>query len=351
MSDFDVIILGGGPAGMSALIWCHSLALRGVLLERNAELGGQMLLMYHRILDYPGLPGLTGAEMRDRFVAHLNELQLDYRAGCNIEEVNLEERRVLCNGVWLQAKAIILATGASKRKLGIPGEDHFSIQGGISYSATRDHSLYAGKKVCVIGGGDSAVENALILSRICPQVTLIHRSDQFRARTEWFAEAQAAPNITILTHIEPKAIEGAGRVERIILEDVRTQEVKAIETEGVFIRVGIAPNTELFHGQIEMDDAGFIKTDHRQQTSVRTIYAIGDVCRPACLSVASAVGHGAIATREIASLRGDEAERLRRLILDGINSGEPTELTQANWDAMEAEVVRRTNVRNESQLK
>lgn len=285
---------------MSALIWCHSLALRGVLLERNAELGGQMLMMYHRILDYPGLPGLTGAEMRDQFVAHLNELQSDYRAGCNIEEVNLRERRVLCNGEWLQSKAIIIATGACKRKLGIPGEDRFAIQGGISYSATRDHSLYAGKRVCVIGGSDSAVENSLILSRICPHVTLIHRSDQFRARTEWFADAQAAPNITILTHAEPRAIEGAGRVERIILEDVRTHELKAIETEGVFIRVGIAPNTELFRGQIEMDDAGYIKTAQRQQTSVRMIYAIGDVCRPACLSVATAIGHGAIAAKDIA---------------------------------------------------
>jgi len=300
MTNFEVIILGGGPAGMSALIWCHSLALRSVLLEKAPELGGQMLLMYHRILNYPGLPGLTGIEMRDQFVAHLNELQSDYRAGCNIEEVNLRERRVLCNGEWLQSKAIIIATGARKRKLGIPGEDRFAIQGGISYSATRDHSLYAGKRVCVIGGGDSAVQNSLILSRICPQVTLIHRSDRFRARTEWFAEAQAAPNITILTHAEPKAIEGAGRVERIVLEDVRTHEVKAIETEGVFIRVGIAPNSELFHGQVEMDDAGYIKTDQRQQTLLEWVYAAGDVCHPACFSVATAVGHGAIAAKEIA---------------------------------------------------
>jgi len=304
MTNFDVIILGSGPAGMSALVWCHSLGLRGVLLERNAELGGQMLLMYHRILDYPGLPGLTGAEMRDQFVAHLNELQLDYRVGCLIEEANLQERRLLCDGDWLEADAIVIATGAGKRKLGIPGENRFSIQGGISYSATRDHSLYAGKRVCVIGGGDSAVENALILSRICPQVTLLHRSDQFRARPEWFAEAQATSNITILTHAEPRAIEGADRVERIVLEDVRTHDVKAIETEGVFIRVGIAPNTGLFRGQIEMDDAGYIKTDQRQQTSVGMIYAIGDVCRPPCSSMATAVGHGAIAAKEIALLRG-----------------------------------------------
>lgn len=303
MGEFDVIILGGGPAGMSALLWCHSLGLGGVLLERNAELGGQMLVMYHRILDYPGLPGLSGAEMRDRFASHLGELNLDFRVGCRIEAVNLAERRVLCNGDWLQARALILATGASKRRLGIPGEDRFAIHGGVSYSATRDHSLYAGKRVCVVGGGESAVENALILSRVCPRVTLIHRSERFRARPEWFAEARATPNITILPNIELKAIEGAERVERVMVENVQTNEVSAIETEGVFIRVGIAPNTELFRGQVELNDAGYIQTDARQRTSLGTVYAIGDVCQPVCLSVATAVGHGAIAAKEIALRR------------------------------------------------
>jgi thioredoxin reductase (NADPH) len=300
MSDFDVIILGGGPAGMSALVWSRSLGLRGALLERAPELGGQMLLMFHHIPDYPGLPGLTGVEMRDRFAAHLDELQLDYRTGCRIEEVNLRERRVLCDGGWLQARAIILATGARKRTLGIPGEDRFAIRGGVSYSATRDHSLYAGRAVCVIGGGDSAVENALVLSRVCPHVTLVHRSDRFRARPEWLAEAEAAPDITIITDAEVTAIEGADRVERVILKDLRTHERETLETEGVFIRVGIAPNTEGFREQVECDESGYINVDQRQRTSIEGVYAAGDVCRPACLSVATAVGQAAIAVKEIA---------------------------------------------------
>jgi thioredoxin reductase (NADPH) len=299
MTDHDVIIIGGGPAGMSALIWCHSLGLRGVLLEQSPELGGQMLEMFHRVLDYPGLVAENGREVRDHFAAQLDLLQLDYRTGRKIEEVDLSQRRARCGGEWLQGRGVIIATGARKRRLGIPGEDKFEIRG-VSFSATRDHSLYAGKKVSIIGGGDSALQNSLLLARICPSVTLIHRSDKYRARPDWLKQAQENPRITIIDNAEAKAIEGGERVERLVIEDTRTREIKTIDTEGVFIRVGVAPNTETLRGQIELDEAGFIKTDQRQQTSVEMVYAAGDVCRPACLSVATAVGQGAISAKDIA---------------------------------------------------
>ncbi len=299
MTNGDVIIIGGGPAGMSALIWCHSLGLRAELLEQAPDLGGQMLQMFHRVIDYPGLIAENGRELRNHFVAHLDEMRLGYRTSCKIEEVNMVERRALCDGQWLQARAIIIATGARKRRLGIPGEDKFEIRG-VSFSATRDHSLYAGKKVSVIGGGDSAVQNSLILARVCPQVTLIHRSDRYRAREDWLNQARENPRITIINNAEARAIEGGDHVERLLIEDNRTGEIKTIETEGVFIRVGVAPNTELFRGQIDLDEAGFIKTDKRQRTSVEMVYSAGDVCRPVSLSVATAVGHGAIAAKDIA---------------------------------------------------
>jgi thioredoxin reductase (NADPH) len=302
MTNHDVIIIGGGPAGMSALIWCHSLGLRGVLLEQSSELGGQMLEMYHRVLDYPGLIAENGRELRDHFAAQLDQLQLDYRTGRRIEEIDLSRRRARCDGDWAQGEAIIIATGARKRRLGIPGEEKFELHG-VSFSATRDHSLYAGKKVSVIGGGDSAAQNSLLLARICPSVTLIHRSDRYRARPDWLKEARENPRITIIDNAEAKAIEGGERVERLIIEDTRTGEIKSVETEGVFIRVGVAPNTEMFRGQIELDESGFIRTDHRQRTPVYMVYAAGDVCRPACFSVATAVGHGAIAAKDIAASR------------------------------------------------
>jgi len=298
MQNHDVIIVGGGPAGMSALIWCHSLDLQAVLLEQSPEMGGQMLQMFHRVTDYPGLMAGDGRELRDHFLAQLNELKLDYRTGCRIEEIDLCARRLLCDGEVIDGGAIIIATGARKRRLGIPGEERFAAHG-VSYSATRDHSLYAGKKVCVIGGSDSAVENCLILARICPHVTLIHRSDQFRARDQWRTKAQTNPRISIITHALVKAIEGDQKVERLVIEDVRSGKQRTIETEGVFIRIGIAPNTEPFRDQIELDESGYIKVDRRQRTSREMVYAAGDVCRPVCLSVATAVGQGAIAAKDI----------------------------------------------------
>jgi thioredoxin reductase (NADPH) len=304
MKSYDVIIIGGGPAGMSALIWCHSLDLKAALLEQAPELGGQMLQMFHRITDYPGLMVEDGRELRDHFLAHLNELKLDYRTGCRIEEIDLRERRLLCDGEIINGGAVIIATGARKRRLGIPGEERFAAHG-VSYSATRDHSLYAGKKVCVIGGGDSAVENSLILARICPHVTLIHRSDKFRARDQWRTEARESPRISIITHALVTAIEGDQKVERLIIEDARSGERKTIETEGVFVRIGIAPNTEPFRDQIELAEDGYIQVDRHQRTSREMVYAAGDVCRPVCLSVATAVGQGTIAAKDISNQRPD----------------------------------------------
>ena len=189
MSKPDVLIIGGGPAGMSALLWCRSLNLEGILLEAGAEPGGQMLQMFHPIPDYPGLPGLTGREMRDRFVDQLRDLGLDWRTDCRVESIDPLTRTVTWAGGELQAQGLVIATGARKRTLDVPGAERFALRG-VSFSGTRDHSLYAGRKVCVVGGGDSAIENCLILSRVCPEVTLIHRSDRFRARQAWLDAAR-----------------------------------------------------------------------------------------------------------------------------------------------------------------
>lgn len=296
---FNTIIIGGGPAGMSALLWARSLNLRAILLEQAPELGGQMLQMFHRVYDYPGLIGLTGGEMRDRFVDHLSELKLQWRTGCRIDAIDLSSLRVRSDDQTLSAGSIVIATGAGKRKLGIPGEDRLAMRG-VSFSATRDHSQYAGKRVCVIGGGDSAVENSLTLARICPQVTLIHRSDRFRARRDWLREARHTPQISIVSFAEALAIEGDQSVERLILRDLRTGARREIETEGVFIKVGITPNTQAFRDQLDLDQNGYIKVDQSQRTSIDMVYAAGDVCRPVCLSVSTAVGHGAVAVKDIA---------------------------------------------------
>ena len=284
----DIIILGGGPGGIASLLWAHSVGLKATLLETSSELGGQLLQMFHPVLDYPGLLPADGSALRDMFKQHLDALLLNYRLGYRVEAVDLAQKTVLCNGETLTARAIIIATGARQRRLGIPGEKlahHVDPHAGLTYDNQR---------VCVIGGGDSAVENANILARTAAHVTLIHRSETFRARSEWLKAAQTKANITIMPHTLPTAIHADG----VVLQDTHTGLHHTLATAGVFIRAGIVPNTELFAGQIELNEAGYVCVNQRQQSSLPLVYAIGDVCKPVCLSVATAVGHAAVAVKD-----------------------------------------------------
>lgn len=295
--DYQVIILGGGPGGISSLLWCHSLGLRAVLLEQASELGGQMLEMFHPVLEYPGFPNKTGHELRDEFASHLHTYNLSYRLNCRLEEINLQQRQLRVNGEELAAEALILATGARNRRLGL-GEE---ILRGISYSATRDRQLFAGQPVCVVGGGDSAFEDCLLLAEVCPRVTLIHRSAQFRARSDWQQAVFANPRIDVLPHHQITAIaQETPDTLRLVLKDQLTGTEPKVVTGGLFVRLGIEPNTAFLQGQLQLDPAGYIITDRAQKTSLPQVYAVGDVCRPVCLSVATAIGHGAIAAKDIA---------------------------------------------------
>ena len=284
----DILILGGGPGGIAALLWAHSVGVRAALLETANELGGQLLQMFHPVLDYPGLLPADGAALRDSFKEHLDALSLDYRLGCRIDAVDLANKHVTCNGATLTARAIIIATGARQRRLGIPGEE---LAWHLDANAER---AYHNQSVCVIGGGDSAVENANILARTAAHVTLIHRSDRFRARAEWLAAAEAAPNITVLRHTVPLAIH-SGSLE---IKKTQTGARQTLATAATFIRAGVVPNTELFAEQIELNEARYVRVFENQQTSLPLVYAIGDVCQPLCLSVATAAGHAAIAVKD-----------------------------------------------------
>lgn len=296
--DYQVIIIGGGPAGISALLWCHSLGLRAVLLEQAAELGGQMLEMFHPVLEYPGFPNKTGHELRDAFAAHLAVYNLSYRLNCRLDEINLRERRLVVNGESLTAQALIIASGARTRRLGMPGEDTLP---GISYSATRDQQRFVGQEVGVIGGGDSAFEDCLILAEVCPRVTLIHRSDKFRARPSWQQAVFQHPHIEVLTHcqiVEINQPENGSLRLRLVNHLNNTQQ--DILVGGLFVRLGIAPNTAFLQAQLALDEGGYIITDRAQKTSIANVYAVGDVCHPICLSVSTALGHGANAAKDIA---------------------------------------------------
>ncbi|HZS08844.1 MAG TPA: FAD-dependent oxidoreductase [Blastocatellia bacterium] len=300
MPDYDVIIIGGGPGGMSALLWCNSLNLRGLLLEQADELGGQMLAMAHPIPDYPGILPKNGRELRDHFENHLRHLRLQWQIGCRIESVNINDRTLSCNGQTMSGHALVIATGARKRWLGVPGESEFR-GSGVSGNATRDQALFAGREVCVIGGGDSAFDDSLILARVCPQVTLIHHSHDFRARRVWMDEVFAHPHISVVTGARVKQITGDERkqVSGVVVEDCESGEQRTIPAQGVIIQIGIAPNTEFLGDQLEFDPGGYIRTDEKQRTSAKMVYAVGDVTNPVCLSVVTAAGQGAVAAKGI----------------------------------------------------
>lgn len=294
---YDVVVVGGGPGGISALVWCHRLGLKTVLLERGNELGGQLFRVNNPIIDYLGIPAANGRELQERFVAHVKGLGSPYRCGVDVRQFDLREKRLLTNRGEYRAKALILALGSSDRKIGVPGEAEMIARNEV-YSASRDKERFAGKNVAVVGGGDRAVEGALLLAEHGANVTLLHRGERFRARREFIEPVLAHPRIRLLTRTVVREIRGSGRVEAIVAESVHG--LKTIPVEAVLIRVGVVPNSVPLEGQVELDDGGYVRVDPYGETSVRNVFAVGDLCtRPVFSSVAGSVAQGMIAAKTI----------------------------------------------------
>src|SRR5262252_973268 len=296
----DVLIIGAGPAGLSAARWCDELGLDTLVLEQDEEVGGQLLSVHNRIDNYLGLPAANGIELRDRFVAQTKDCEFDLWTNVEIESVDLRTKRVaLRSGEQLQSIAIVIATGLRRRRLGIPGEIEFAGRGVIE-SGARDRDAMKGKDVCVIGGGDAAAENALLLAEVCPTVTLVHRGKKLRARRE-FAEALPTNHcVTVFPESIVHRIIGNERVEAVEIERAGAIKPFQMAVQGVLIRIGFAPNSDLVRGQLETDEQGYVIVGSQQETSVANVFAIGDVANPLAPTIAGAVGAGATAAKVIA---------------------------------------------------
>jgi len=297
----DVIIIGAGPAGLSTAFWCDELGLDTLVLEQAQEIGGQLHRVYNPIENYLGLKTRNGKELLDIFSADVNDAEFDLWTQTSIKSVDLKAKRVsLASGEDLQSISIVIATGVRPRELGVPGEKEFVGKGMIE-SAARDRELLAGKDVCVVGGGDAAVENALLLAEVCPTVTLVHRGKKLRARHEFKEKLQAVHCITVFTESVLTRIIGEDDV--VAVEIQRKQGLKPFQVavRGVLIRIGVEPNTELFKDQLETDDKGYLVVNGRQETNVPMVFGVGDVANPLAPTISGATGAGATAAKIIAS--------------------------------------------------
>ena len=290
-----VLIIGSGPAGLSAALYAARADLDPVVLT-GMELGGQVSLTF-AVENYPGFPeGIGGMEMVDLFQKQAQ------RFGAQMEfdlasEVDFSERPFKVktqNGKSYLAETVIICTGASAVHLNVPGEDEFTGRG-VSYCATCDGWFFKEKDVIVVGGGDSAVEESLFLTRYADNVTIVHRRDELRAGAILADRAKANPKIDFSWNTIVKGISGNGAVQTVKLQDTQTGEEREREVDGVFIFIGHSPNTSLFTDQLEMDENKYLIVDQLMQTNIPGVYAAGEVADPHFRQVITSAGMGAAA--------------------------------------------------------
>lgn len=292
-----VMVLGAGPAGLTAAIYAGRAELNPLVLTGKAP-GGQAALT-HLIENYPGFPeGIVGAEL-----TRLMQQQAE-RFGARIVmeeaiQVDLSSRpfRIRTHSEEYLTQTLVIATGVSPRRLGVPGEEEF-IGRGVSFCATCDGFFFKGKEVAVIGGGNSALDEGLFLTRFARRVYIVHRRDRLRADPVLQRRARANEKISFVLDTVVTHVLGEKGVTGLALRNVKTGEESTLPVDGVFIYVGNVPNTQLFQGQLELDERGYIVTDRRMHTSVPGVFACGDVQERALPQVATAVGSGAIAAME-----------------------------------------------------
>lgn len=310
---YDIVIIGGGPAGLTAGLYARRAEMKTVLLERYLA-GGQMLLT-EKIDNYPAFPeGVAGPELAERIKEQACKVGLAIEQSNVIEikeETDKEFKKIFRimaeNGEVYRTLSVIFAAGATWKHLGSPGEEKFAGKG-VSYCATCDGPMFRNKKVVVIGGGDKAVEEGLYLTKFASSVTLVHRRNELRAAKILQAALKRNDKITLCLNSVITAIKGEKAVESVRIKDVRDGSEKDIPCQGVFIFVGIAPNSILLKDKVKTDDKGYILTDGDMNTSSEGIFACGDVRKKTLQQVVVATGEGAQAAvsaqRYVETLKG-----------------------------------------------
>lgn len=297
---YDLLIIGSGPAGLGAAIYGVRAGLNLAVIDRSPISGGQVLTTYE-VDNYLGMPGISGSDISERFREHADKLGVSFLTA-DVESIeDLGEKKIIHTDEGdFEAKTVILATGATHAMLGVEGEMKLAGMG-VSYCATCDGAFFRGRTVAVVGGGDVAVEDAIFLAGICKKVYLIHRRDELRAADSLQKKLMSLPNVEMLWNSEVSKIQGEDMVESLVLHQNQTQEERILEVNGVFIAVGILPNTEKFQGLADMDEKGYILADEGCVTSAPGIFAAGDIRKKALRQIITAVADGANAVNSVQS--------------------------------------------------
>lgn len=291
--EFDTVILGGGPAGLSAGIYASRGAISTAIVDINM-FGGQPS-NYLELENYPGFSVVGGYDLMEKFEEHADKFGVQKFPMQEIEKIDLKSnpKIILTKETEFRAKSVIIATGAQPMKLGVPGEKEF-VGRGVSYCAVCDGAFYREKTVAVVGGGNAAVEEAMYLTKFADKVYVIHRRDELRADKIVQERAFKNEKIEFIWDSVVKEILGDDLVHTAVLENVKTKEIKKLPVDGVFPYIGITPNVEKISGQLEQDAGGFIMTDETMKTSIDGVYAVGDVRHTPLRQVITAASDGAI---------------------------------------------------------
>ena len=291
---YEVIIIGGGPGGLTAGLYTSRARLSTLLIE-SALFGGQMITT-ELIENYPGFPqGVTGDELSRRMEEQAKRFGME-TVPQEAVKVSLEGdiKVVQTYESTYRCEALIISTGTEYRKLGVPGEKEFAGKG-VSYCATCDGAFFRDSQIVVVGGGDSALTEALFLTKFVKELTIVHRREALRGTKIYQERALANPKIKFLWNSIVQEIKGDSMVRSIIVKNVKTGEIKEFETEGAFLFVGLVPRTQFLKGIVQMDEGGYILTNEHCETSAKGIFAVGDCRKKLLRQIATAVGDGATA--------------------------------------------------------
>lgn len=298
IKEIDLIIIGSGPAGLAAAIYAGRANLSTLVLE-NQYIGGQVKTSY-MIENYPGFGAISGEELAKKFEEHATEVGVEIEEFDLINSVSIDETEkiVETDDYIYKPKAIIIATGASPKKLPIKNEEKFAGKG-VHYCAVCDGAMYKDTVVAVVGGGNSALEEALFLSNIAKKVYIIRRKDYFTGEKTSLEKVENNPKIEILYNSDLVDVDGDNLVNKAIIKNTKTSEIKEIELEAVFGYIGTEPKIELVQNKVETDDYGYIKVNKDMKTNIDGVYAIGDVTEKKYRQITTAVSDGTIAALEV----------------------------------------------------